>query len=308
MRLLQVSKFYWPVMGGIEKVAWELVEGLTRAGVATDVLCSHQRPETEVDQFPGYTVVRAASLGMLLSTSMAPEMLRHMRRMAADSDIVHVHMPDPMAAAAIWAVRPAGRLVVHWHSDVVRQRHAMKFYAPLQNWLLSRADAIVATSEPYAASSNALQAWRSKVEVIPIGISDNCAQGSSEKAAAIRQRFSHRRIVFALGRMTYYKGFEVLIEAAAALPDDCVVLIGGDGELTNIEVVKMILAELGKPESLIKYVTDRLGHDRRYAIDSSKVQQELGWAPKHRPDQGIRETIAWYVQHRAWWEPLRKKA
>lgn len=84
--------------------------------------------------------------------------------------------------------------------------------------------------------------------------------------------------------------------------------IGGDGEMTNIEVVKLILAELGKPESLIKYVTDRLGHDRRYAIDSSKTQSELGWKPRHRPHQGIRETIAWYVENRAWWEPLRKKS
>ncbi len=84
--------------------------------------------------------------------------------------------------------------------------------------------------------------------------------------------------------------------------------IGGDGEMTNIEVVKMILTELGKPESLIKYVQDRLGHDRRYAIDSSKTQKELGWAPKHRPEQGIKETIAWYVANRAWWEPLRKKS
>ncbi len=83
--------------------------------------------------------------------------------------------------------------------------------------------------------------------------------------------------------------------------------IGGDGELTNIEVVRMILSELGKPETLIKYVADRLGHDRRYAIDSSKIQAELGWKPRHRPDAGIRETIAWYVANRAWWEPLRKK-
>ncbi len=82
--------------------------------------------------------------------------------------------------------------------------------------------------------------------------------------------------------------------------------IGGDGEMTNIEVVKMILSELKKPDSLIKYVQDRLGHDRRYAIDSSKTQTELGWQPKHRPAQGIRETIAWYVANRAWWEPLRK--
>lgn len=81
--------------------------------------------------------------------------------------------------------------------------------------------------------------------------------------------------------------------------------IGGDGEMTNIEVVKMILAELGKPESLIRFVEDRLGHDRRYAIDSGKTQRELGWRPRHRPAQGIKETIAWYVANRAWWEPLK---
>lgn len=83
--------------------------------------------------------------------------------------------------------------------------------------------------------------------------------------------------------------------------------IGGDGELPNIAVVKLILAALGKPETLIRYVTDRLGHDRRYAIDSTKIQSELGWAPRHRPEQGIRETIEWYVVNRPWWEPLRKK-
>jgi dTDP-glucose 4,6-dehydratase len=82
---------------------------------------------------------------------------------------------------------------------------------------------------------------------------------------------------------------------------------GGDGELRNIEVVKLILSHLGKPESLIKYVTDRLGHDWRYAIDSSKALRELGWSPKHRPEEGIRGTVDWYLANRAWWEPLKVK-
>jgi dTDP-glucose 4,6-dehydratase len=68
----------------------------------------------------------------------------------------------------------------------------------------------------------------------------------------------------------------------------------------------MILDHLGKPQSLIKYVTDRLGHDRRYAIDSTKAHTELQWKPRHSHIEGIRETVDWYVANRAWWEPLLK--
>ena len=83
--------------------------------------------------------------------------------------------------------------------------------------------------------------------------------------------------------------------------------IGGNGEMRNIDVVKLILDSLGKPHSLIQYVKDRLGHDRRYAIDATKIQTELGWKPLHTPERGIRETVDWYLKHRAWWEPLLKK-
>jgi glycosyltransferase involved in cell wall biosynthesis len=234
MRVLQISKFYPPVMGGIESVAWELTEGLNRAGVATDVLCSNQSGRTTRERSrSGYAVTRAGSWGTMLSTSIAPAMLHELRKLRRAYDVVHVHMPDPMAAAAIWAARPPGALVVHWHSDVIRQRRALKLYEPLQRWLLARADAVVATSEPYARASAVLQAWRNKIEVIPVGISDTHALACGVKAGALRQRFRGRRIVFALGRMTYYKGFDILIEAAAALPDDCVVLIGGEGELLD---------------------------------------------------------------------------
>lgn len=79
---------------------------------------------------------------------------------------------------------------------------------------------------------------------------------------------------------------------------------GGDSEMPNLETVKMILSSLGKPESLISYVTDRLGHDRRYAIDSSFAQRELKWKPLHDFRQGLSATIDWYLNHRGWWEPL----
>jgi len=81
--------------------------------------------------------------------------------------------------------------------------------------------------------------------------------------------------------------------------------IGGNNEKKNIEIVKLILEKLQKPESLIKYVNDRPGHDRRYAIDSSKIQKELGWEPKYTFEEGIEETVKWYLENKEWWEKIR---
>lgn len=80
--------------------------------------------------------------------------------------------------------------------------------------------------------------------------------------------------------------------------------IGGENERSNIEVVKMILKELGKPESLIKFVKDRPGHDRRYALDITKMKEEFGWAPKISFEEGLRSTIKWYLENKNWWEEI----
>ena len=76
--------------------------------------------------------------------------------------------------------------------------------------------------------------------------------------------------------------------------------VGGHNERANLDVVKTILRELGKPESLITFVTDRPGHDRRYAIDPAKIHRELGWMPQTKFDDGIRRTVHWYTEHRKW--------
>lgn len=80
--------------------------------------------------------------------------------------------------------------------------------------------------------------------------------------------------------------------------------IGGHNEHSNMDVVKMILHELNKPESLIEHVADRKGHDRRYAIDPTKIQTELGWQPETKFEDGIKKTIKWYLDNRSWWEHI----
>jgi len=84
--------------------------------------------------------------------------------------------------------------------------------------------------------------------------------------------------------------------------------VASDEETTNLELTKRILAEVGKPESLIKYVKDRPGHDRRYSTDSRKLRGELGWAPAYDFAEGLAETVQWYMEHREWWEHIRSGA
>jgi rhamnosyl/mannosyltransferase len=158
-----------------------------------------------------------------------------------------------MAALAVFAVRPRARLVVPWHSDVIRQRIAMHAYRHLQDWVLRRADAIVATSAAYATSSDALRPFGHKVAVVPIGISASRYRPDPADVAAIRAMHPGKRIVFSLGRMTHYKGFDVLVRAATSLPEDTVVMIGGDGDL--LEPLRRQVAEHG-----LQHKVHLLGH------------------------------------------------
>jgi dTDP-glucose 4,6-dehydratase len=80
--------------------------------------------------------------------------------------------------------------------------------------------------------------------------------------------------------------------------------VGGHNEMKNIDIVKLICKALGKPESLIHFVKDRKGHDRRYAIDPTKIHRELGWLPETKFADGIQKTIKWYLEHEDWWQPI----
>ncbi|MDO8330190.1 MAG: glycosyltransferase [Fluviicoccus sp.] len=233
MNVLHYSKFYPPVFGGIEKVAFDLVEGMVKNGVTCDVLCfNSDRSDITEQSASGYRIIRTGIFATLASTPLSLANIRQFVRMADDYDVIHIHMPNPVANLAVFLARPKkARIVLHWHSDIVKQKTILKLYDPLQQWLLRRADAVIATSPPYAESSPWLQAYAEKVAVIPLGVDVSGIPSDPLIVDEIKREYGGRKLVFSLGRLVYYKGFDYLIDAASRLPDDVAVVIGGIGEL-----------------------------------------------------------------------------
>ena len=231
MKILQLGKFY-PVRGGVEKVMELLVEGLSAQGVDCDMLCASCGRQKKTQVVPlnahGCIIVVPTRL-KAAGTTIAPKMIGWLRKHAADYDIVHIHHPDPMAALALRMSGFRGRVILHWHSDILSQRFFLFFYKPLQNWLLGRAERIVGTTPVYLRESPHLVRVQDKCTAIPIGI--DALQPDPGKVAGIRSRFPGKKLLLSVGRLVPYKGFSQLIDAMALLPDEYHLVIGGDGPL-----------------------------------------------------------------------------
>src|ERR1019366_6556486 len=227
MRVLQLGKYYYPYMGGIENHLYVLCNELKRQ-VALDVLvCNSERANT-TDEIDGVRVTRCYELAKVKSTSICPTMPFELSRRRYD--IVHVHFPHPMGVMSYllgWRAHRHG-VVVTYHSDIVNQVNLLKAYRPFMDRLLDRADAILCTSPDYMAGSEVLAPFLKKCHVVPYGIDASQFEATEDvlaKAAAIRARFRNRPLLLGVGRLIYYKGFEYAIRAMADI-DAELVLIG----------------------------------------------------------------------------------
>lgn len=225
MKVLQLGKFY-PVKGGVEKVMLSLTEGLSARGIDCDMLCAGDCGTVRLNGHG--RVICMKSMMKLAATEMSPAMVSWLRKHCDEYDIIHIHHPDPMAAVALKGSGFKGRVILHWHSDIVKQRFLLKLYKPIQNWLIERADLIVGTTPVYVEQSPWLDGVQGKVCHVPIGIKP-MEEACEQSVADLRQ--DGRKIVFALGRLVEYKGFEYLVEAASYLPDEFRVVIAGQGPL-----------------------------------------------------------------------------
>lgn len=255
MKILQLGKFY-PIKGGVEKAMYDIMCGLSQRGICCDMMCA-----VVEGQKPGIIRVNEYARLLCISTQMklkatmiAPAMIVRLHRIKKEYDVVHIHHPDPMAALALFLSGYKGKVILHWHSDIVKQKMLLRFYKPLQEWLIKRADAIVGTSPVYARCSPFLKNVQHKVVCIPIGIDmPVCDVKILER---IKKRYAGKKIIFSLGRLIEYKGYRYLIEAARYLDNECKVIIGGNGPLKE-ELQAMIVHDgLQDKVELLGFISD----------------------------------------------------
>ena len=271
MKVLQLGKFY-PIRGGVEKVMWDLTRGLSERGIPCDMLCATLKsdpvdppdqprcritPEGKEIRFNDFgRVICVPALAKKAATMLSPAMVRWLRRHAAEYDIIHVHHPDPMAALALRLSGYRGRVILHWHSDILSQKILLAFYRPLQSWLIRRAEKIVGTTPVYVRESPALRKVQDKVCYVPIGI--QAVRFEENAAISLRNRYPGKKIVVSLGRLIPYKGYDVLIDAAARLGGDYQVLIGGKGPLQDSLQARLDALGLHGQVRLLGYVPDEM--------------------------------------------------
>jgi rhamnosyl/mannosyltransferase len=185
---------------------------------------------------------------------ISPAMIFKLRRICREYEIIHIHHPDPMACLALFLSGYRGKVVLHWHSDILKQKMLLRFYKPLQRWLIRRADIIVGTTPVYVQQSPFLKHVQQKIDNIPIGI--NALRPDLARAADIKDRYEGKKIVYSLGRLVAYKGYEHLIKAAQYLDNTYMILIGGGGPLQASLQQLIDETGVGNRVELLGYIED----------------------------------------------------
>lgn len=235
---------------------YDLMAGLSEQRINCDILCAaaedHPAGETVINPFARLICVKA--LMKFSATMIAPAMVSKLRQICGNYHIIHIHHPDPMACLALFFSNYEGKVVLHWHSDILKQNLLLKLYAPLQTWLIKRADLIVGTTPVYVAESPFLKKYQEKTDFIPIGIEK--INPEQEKVNQIKAAFPDKKLVFSLGRLVGYKGYAYLIKAAQYLSDDFLILIGGVGPLKG--KLQELIRQLNVQDKvrLLGYVSD----------------------------------------------------
>jgi rhamnosyl/mannosyltransferase len=228
LKVLHIGKYYHPYRGGFEYSLYTLVNEL-KDKLQIQVLVSHTRCKTVVDKMRNLTIYRLANLGRIFSQPISPLLPLWIKRLKAD--IIHIHLPNPLAMFSYLITSSDAKLIVSYHNDVVEHWLPMVFFRPLLIRILKRADNIIVTSYNLIESSTVLKRFREKCIVIPHGIDVFRFQLTPQvikESEKIKQE-TDKPIILFIGRLVYYKGLKYLIKAMQNI--DAQLIIIGDGPL-----------------------------------------------------------------------------
>ena len=236
MKVLQVNKLYHPDVGGVETVVRDIAEGLDNRVDMTVLVCKRSGRASR-ESINGIDVLRASSLGTVLSMPLSPDFLLKYRKLSKNADILQLHAPFPLADLAVLLFRRKGKLIVWWHSDIVRQRFLRRLLSPVIRNTLNRASVILVADEAIINASDFLHKYKHKCKIIPFGLDftayptppDNFLQPTDANKV---------KLLF-VGRLVYYKGIDVLIKAMKTVKNAELFIVGtGDLETSLREASK----------------------------------------------------------------------
>jgi glycosyltransferase involved in cell wall biosynthesis len=239
MKLLHAAKFYPPAPGGMERMLGDLCDGTAREWEVR-VVAAGATTHTIEERCGEVTVLRAAAWGSAHAVPLCPSLPFHLWRSRADC--VVLHEPNPVAGTALFLRTPAPRLLIWHHSDLLRPRWAPHTYGRIQCALYRRADCVIVSSPALAAGSSLVQCAR-RIAVIPFGVdleqyrrTDAASRGRID---ALRARHEGPLVLF-VGRLVYYKGVEVLLEAMTRCPGTLLIVGVGplEGALRELAIRK----------------------------------------------------------------------
>lgn len=234
LKVLEVNKAYFPHVGGIETLVKQYSEELGQFNVQVRTLvCCENQGGTIRERVNGIPVIRAASLGTYFSCPLSVQFIKQFRRMSRKADVIHIHMPFPLADFAMLLSGYKGKVALSWHSDIVKQKKLLTLYKPLLKYLLNRADVIFTATEGHIDGSDFLYEYREKCRILPYGITVEDYLNIDKKPILTEKLTDKDSVkVFFTGRLVYYKGVNVLLKAFSKV-NNCELFIAGTGELEN---------------------------------------------------------------------------
>lgn len=261
LKVLQINKYYHPHIGGIERVVQQLAEGLTEETEMT-VLVSAENKSYQEECMNGAKVIRLPRHIRFGSMPISFGLFGKLRRLAKQQDVIHLHMPFPMGDLACLLSGYKGKVVIWWHSDVVRQKKLMLLYKPLMLQMLKRADAIIVATQGHIDGSAYLKPFQEKCRIIPFGVEQSIEEAAdrymTEQEAL--QKTGEKPLVRFLfvGRYAYYKGCDVLLEA-----------------FTQVKNAELVMAGSGGREEELKQKAESLGIAERTVFTGRVSEEEL---------------------------------